>query len=226
MLIKNAKDKLKGIHTHVLPALAHGEFGHKGGVNDGRGRYADALQQIDELRNELATQTETRFKEGFEAGKKMAYEETLAEMKDHVTSLGCAIAAVRDQQAHLVHSSREFVVDFALQIVDRMVGTEAVASLRVDRERLLEIVNEAVAHFADSAKFVFRGHPEMVVNLEDERDAIQANLPDGASFATVEDPSLKKCDCLVESDFGILDARIEAQLQQIGLVLHEKGGAE
>lgn len=224
MLIKSVKTKLKGIHAHVLPDLPHGAPGvGAAGVNDERRRLMQALRQIDDLRKELMTQREARFQEGFEAGKKMAYEQTLTEMKQQVKNLAITVDGVREKQVHLIERVREFTVDFALQIVEKIIGSEAIANVKVDRQRLLDIVNDVADRFADSAKFVFRLHPEVAASIEEHREEIQANLPASVAFTVIEDPSLKKCDCLVESDFGILDARLETQLQQIRHAVHERG---
>lgn len=224
MLLKSVKIKRKSIHAHVLPDLPHGALGTGvAGVNDERRRLTQALRQIDELRKELMTQREARFQDGFEAGKKMAYEQTLTEMQQQVKNLATTVEGVREKQVDLIERVREFTVDFALQIVEKIIGSAAIANVKIDRQRLLDIVSDVADHFADSVKFVFRVHPEVAATIEEHREEIQANLPNRGAFTIIEDPSLKKCDCLVESDFGILDARLETQLQQIRHAVHERG---
>ena len=77
------------------------------------------------------------------------------------------------------------------------------------------MVENALKEFADTSTYVIRVHKESAELVEQYKSDIDEKLPDQVSISIIEDPSLRQNDCLIETDFGVLDGCIESQLKEI-----------
>ncbi|MFQ5649091.1 MAG: FliH/SctL family protein [bacterium] len=225
MLIKNDQEyKLKAIRQHSLPKVTKPRQKPlkkkpvepaRPRVDQTKQRLREALFKIETLEDELAREREKRFQEGLQAGRKEGYEQGVDEVKTHIEKFAHLVAEIQGQQHTLLERLEQFVVDLAFRMVERMVGCEQVRALRLDREYLLEMVREVASQFAETSKVIFRVHEKSAAIIEASRQQIQDSLPESISVVVVEDPSLNPCDCMIESDFGVLDGCIETKLRQI-----------
>ncbi len=167
------------------------------------------------LEKEMFKTQESGFTEGYAQGEKMGYDKGAKSVQPHIQSLADTINAIRDQQEKVIAQSEQFVVEFVFKIVERILGSEELQKMKIDKSKLQSIVKEAINQFSDSIKYNIRVHKETANMIEKYKTEILEKLPSHLEFAITEDPSLKPGDCLIESDHGVLDARIETQLNQI-----------
>ena len=52
--------------------------------------------------------------------------------------------------------------------------------------------------------------------IRDHKDVLLRAADGILDFEIIEDPRVEQGGCIVETGFGVLDARIESQLQEIG----------
>jgi flagellar assembly protein FliH len=91
----------------------------------------------------------------------------------------------------------------AARIVHREIG--------IDRELLVAMARVALDRLGDSASARIRLHPE-------DYAAVQrlgsASVNSGA-VQVVSDPALHRGGCVVESDFGLIDISVDAQVEEL-----------
>ena len=174
-----------------------------------------ALTTIDSLRNDLAEQRELRFQEGFDAGRKDGYDAGMREIESRIHKFTELTADMQNRQVELMRQSEDFLSELALRAVEKIVGSEQAGSLRLDKSLLMKMLDSVVERFAGAPRVVFHVNHESLEVLEQNRAEIGARLPGKMSFTIVDDPSLAASDCVIESDFGLLDGRIEARLREI-----------
>ena len=177
-------------------------------------RLSSSLQRIAELENELAEVSQSRYEEGVDAGRKLGYQAGIDEIKPTVRQFAAVVEQVQNSQEMLIKEAREFVVTFAFKIVERILGAEQMQQVKLDEKKMMALVRNAANVFAKSSTYIFRVHPETARAMENQDQAIQALLPN-ATISIVNDLSLAPAECLVESDFGVLDATLMAQLKEI-----------
>jgi type III secretion protein L len=121
-----------------------------------------------------------------------------------------------NEAARLV-SETALKVDRHLTSLEREIGALA---LNVVRRVLGELdAGELIARAAAQAVGEFRREKWLKVTVHpaaaERVRAVLAALPqDGGPTVTVEsDPALDECACIVASDFAVVDASLEAQLQ-------------
>lgn len=113
----------------------------------------------------------------------------------------------------LMRSVRKFVVEAVVSSVTTLMASELDAGRY---RRLLEIVDRTLAGWT---WLRLRVAPDAVDEVTDVVKGIQGTLSD--RLKVVADASLKAGECLIESDAGWLDGRMETQLEQVRIAVME-----
>jgi flagellar assembly protein FliH len=114
-------------------------------------------------------------------------------------------------RADMIRQTERQMVQLALAIARRIVQRE----VSLDPDLLLAMARVALERLGETARVTVRLHPE------DYAAAGAARVSEfTSSNVTIEaDPRLSRGACRVESDMGLLDLGIEAQLQEVGRAL-------
>ena len=107
-------------------------------------------------------------------------------------------------------------------MVEKILGAEHFTELAIDRDKLQRIVEEALNLFADSTRYIIRVHKTAAEALDQHKTAIIGQLNRPVAISIIDDPSLRPSDCLIETEHGVLDARIDSQLKEIRTVFQSK----
>lgn len=226
MLIKVARLKQsKSIRDHKFPSerednTAEEEYSQE--PEEEVLSVDQCLLTIEALEEELERTKELRYSEGFESGEKAGYTQGIESIQTQIDQFVVVLDSIRVQQEAIITSSEQFVVDFALKIVEKIIGAEKFSELQIDRSKLEKIVEEALNIFADSTKYIIRVHKDTADILEKHKAEILEHLSRPVALSIVDDPSLGPYDCLIESEHGVLDARIDSQVKEIRSVFRNK----
>ena len=114
-------------------------------------------------------------------------------------------------RADMIRQTERQMVQLALAIARRIVHRE----VSLDPDLLLAMARVALERLGETAQVTVRLHPEDYAAARAERVSELA----GSNVAIVADARLSRGACRVESDMGLLDAGIDAQLQEVGRAL-------
>ncbi len=175
----------------------------------------DYLKQLETLKSKLKTTRESSYRDGVSAGEKAGYQQGVGLIKKEIEKFASLTESIRSRQEELIESSEQFVLSFALKVVEKIIGSTEFLTLNFDKDKLQQVVAESLKLFSNSTKYTFRVHPETGEVVEKYKTEILKQIKKPVEISIVEDPTLNMSDCLVESDYGALDARIEAQFKEI-----------
>lgn len=119
--------------------------------------------------------------------------------------LAAAMLGVEVAREEAVHEVRRQMLSLSMQVARRILGE----TLAAEPERVRALVAETLGRVARARRAVVRAHPADVPLLE------------GIAAEVVQDGSLSRGDCVVESDLGDVDARIETRLTRLMSALEE-----
>lgn len=162
--------------------------GYAHGEEEGRSRaYAQLLQE----------------QEAIQAERHAAVDQFCAEMESFVERTNEAVEA-------WTRAAEERLAGLAVEIASRAVSSE----LMLSRESVLNIVREALAEAEHARQVRIRVNPMDVATLESHQQEIAQALASIKGLEVVPDPSIQ-AGCVVESDSGVVDARVEAYLARL-----------
>ena len=145
--------------------------------------------------------------EVLEEAKKSGYEQGLAEGKKEANST--AVRLVKDVATLQEDISRE-AARLAIHICRTILGEH----LTLDESRVVELTRQALEHSISATTVLLIVHPDDVDALEREIDSLR-RAARGATLKVEADTSLSRGGCIVRTDFGEVDATIEAILDNL-----------
>lgn len=181
-----------------------------------------AMEQAEKIQQEAQ-------QSGYQAGYAQGYADGEAAARQHLTQQADAErTALREEiSAFIAHIEAErrkvwqelepqiigLVFDLARKVIKQEV--------EVNREVALAMVRNALRRAADSTALRIRVHPEDLETVRAARQELLALLDGVPHVEIVADRRVGAGGCIVETDSGNIDARIETQLDTVADVLQQ-----
>ncbi len=157
-----------------------------------RREAARIRQRAEQVLQEALREREEEKARGFDEGR----QEGLAELTSR-------IAAFERQREATLEQEEKTLLAMVLEIAKKVIGRE------LKKGAVADIVRQAIAQ-AVGEKLVIRLHPEDKKRLEEKGEIGKGTEPNRI-VTLQEDESITPGGCLVETEFGSVDARLETQ---------------
>jgi flagellar assembly protein FliH len=159
----------------------------------------------------LAALEREAFGKGFAAGERAGAEAAGQRGEATLHRLTETLNELTTVRTEMIRQTERQMVHLALAIARRILQRE----VSLDPDLLLAMARVALERLGESARVTVRLHPE------DYAAAGAARVADfaGGNVTIVSDNRLSRGACRVESDMGMLDVGIDAQLQEVGRAL-------
>lgn len=171
---------------------------------------SDAESILKKAAEEKMQIMQSAYKDGFEKGHREAadqcrreYEEKQAELDKRRTELE---EEVRQQKQEM----EPVLVDTILEVFENVTHL----LLEDKKDLILEVVNSAFEDIDVSRNYLIKACHEDAVFLKENKDKIIAASGD-SSIEIVEDQTMKKGQCIIDTDFGIVDCSLDMQIQEL-----------
>ncbi|MDR2468503.1 MAG: flagellar assembly protein FliH [Spirochaetaceae bacterium] len=149
--------------------------------------------------------------EGFEKGREEGYAAGFAEVQRLVVRTQVILERLQDKRSEVIAEAEQQIVDLTLVLARKIVKTISESQRTV----VIENIKEALA------KVKSRGKITIKVNLAD-LELSTAHLADftrtiegAGNIQILEDTSVDPGGCVIETDFGEIDARIASQFAEL-----------
>jgi len=177
-------------------------------VSEAEKKAADIIDKAEQT--EAATQKKA-FTEGFDAGREAGFKEGKAEVNRLIERLHTMLERTMDKRQQILSETEQQIVDLVLLMTRKVV--------KVISENQRNVVSSNIIHALRKVK----GRADVIlrVNLADvglTTDHIKdflATAENIKNITVVEDLSVDAGGCIVETDFGSVDARIASQLHEL-----------
>ena len=159
----------------------------------------------------LAALEREAFGKGFDQGEQAGAEAAGQRGEAMLHRLTQTLDELTTVRADMIRQTERQMVQLALAIARRIVQRE----VSLDPDLLLAMARVALERLGDSARVTVRLHPEdyAAANADRVVELTSSNV------TIVQDARLSRGGCRVESDMGLLDIGIAAQLQEVGRAL-------
>ncbi|MSO23576.1 MAG: hypothetical protein EXQ58_10065 [Acidobacteria bacterium] len=150
---------------------------------------------------------EKGFSEGERAGRETGEKMVEAVLKQYARTL----EELKGLRRNLLTGSEREVVRLSLEVAKKVVKREAC----VDEELILALVRVALSRLADQSVMTVRVNPKDCQSILHHRESPghRDSWHDGIKL--VEDPLITRGGCLIETESGLIDARVEEQFREI-----------
>jgi flagellar assembly protein FliH len=203
-----AEEKIKiteaDIDKKIEEALLHTE-------NIKQEAQASAQAVINSAQLNVEEIKEGAHKEGFETGRSEGYEAGKTEVQRLIERTHLVLERIQDKRSAILSEVEQQIIDLTLLIARKVIKTIS----ETEKTVVIENIKAALK------KIKTRGNITVKVNLADlqlSTDHVQEftrMLENNGTIEILEDSSIEPGGCIIETDFGAIDARITSQLAEL-----------
>ena len=176
---------------------------------------AEAKENARRIEAESSDAVEVRLKEaeenGYNKGRDSGYKEGKSEVERLIQRTQVILERANNKRAEILAESEQEIIDLVLLISRKVV------KIISENQKNIIIPNivQALRKIKDRGDFIIRVNlADLKLATENKKDFIQ--LLEGAkSIQIIEDTSVDEGGCIIETDFGEIDARISSQLAEL-----------
>ncbi|MCH5292520.1 MAG: flagellar assembly protein FliH [Treponema sp.] len=171
----------------------------------------EAEEIVAEAQNQNAALVQEAKKKGYEEGHKEGYESGAAEANRLVERMHKILEAVMQRREEILKDTESQIVELVILM------TRKVIKVLSENQKNVVMANTLAA----LKKLKTRGKVTLRVNLEDvslttaHLDEFIQHVENVQGITVLEDSTVEKGGCVVETDFGSIDARISSQLGEL-----------
>jgi flagellar biosynthesis/type III secretory pathway protein FliH len=148
--------------------------------------------------------------EAYSRAYKEATEKCTRELSELFSILATHVAQVNAEIPEWFEQAEDQMTDRTMTILKRLLASE----LSLGRGHALEIVRECLAEITHSDHIRVRMNPFDSIVVSQHRDELLALAPQLLDIVFVDDPSIEG-GCVIESEGGVIDARLDTRLALI-----------
>jgi flagellar assembly protein FliH len=173
--------------------------------------YEDPVDTAGMRDAHLASLERDAFAKGFAQGEMAGAEAAGQRGEMMLHRLMQTLEELTQVRAQMIQQTERQMVQLALAVAKRVVHRE----VSIDSDLLIAMARVAMERLGETAQVKVRLHPD---DYEAAGAARVAQLA-GSNVMILADAHLSRGGCRIESDMGILDAGVDAQLQEIARAL-------
>jgi flagellar assembly protein FliH len=154
---------------------------------------------------------ENAFQKGFIEGKRVGFESGTKKVDPVINSLNQALGQLENIRKEIHEALEKEVARLALAIAKKIVCHE----VKTNHETVVCVAREALGRVENPGKVKIKLHPGDLQFIKDTQTQLSRFLHNVESIRFEAEASIQSGGCLIETDMGDLDARIEKQFQAI-----------
>jgi flagellar assembly protein FliH len=170
----------------------------------------DAAAILNKAEQERLEILQSSSKEGFDKG----YQEGLEKCQSEFEEKKAAFEVEMQQQKQELKKQKEEMepqlVDTILDVFSNMTHLLA----KDKRDLILTIVNSALEDMDVGKNYIIHACHEDAVFLKENREKIAGEATD-ADIDIIEDVSMKRGQCIIDTDVGVIDCSLDIQLEEL-----------
>lgn len=162
--------------------------------------------KTDQEKNEVQA-----YNEGFEKGERDGLESIKGRLESVLNCLSKSIVELEKAKKDLLLRTEREAVELSLAIAEMIVHHE----IKINREVILNVINAALKKVVHRKKIRIRLSSADFQFLNDAKTYISGLKEDFEKVMFEEDKTIMNGGCIIETNLGDIDARIEKQLQAV-----------
>jgi type III secretion protein L len=163
-----------------------------------------AEQQAAEIINAARAQEQRIFDEAKVRGREEGRVEVSAEL-----------ARAKQQASLILKAAEQDIISLSLEIARKIIGRD----LERDPTVVMEICANAVEGVRNAKQLVLRVNPADGAYLRQNRKAIMDLVARSVDIAFKDDPQVEAGGCVIQTEFGTIDAQLDSQFKMLAQVL-------
>lgn len=174
-------------------------------------RIHERIQSIQENAYQEAYQL------GLEEGKQEAMKRTIEGIESKLAALGKIIEGLAVLKTDLMNQNEKHIIELCFHMAHRLAAYE----ISVSPEATIEIARQAVSMAQSEDQLVLQVNPEILEFFEKIKNETKREYDFLKKVKFDANPDLKEGGCIVTSNYGEVDSRIEERVKKLWENLQE-----
>jgi type III secretion protein L len=175
---------------------------------EAHGIVAQAKRHAEELLARAQAERDQYVEEGRQAGIEQGRQEGLREMSE-------IIARAHMQRGELLKSAEPQILELALKVAEKVIGRD----LERDPSVMVDLCANAVESVRNAKQLVLRVHPKASALLRQRAPELLQLIGRSVDIAIKDDSDVDPHGCVIQTEFGTIDAQLRTQLEMLRNVL-------
>jgi type III secretion protein L len=173
-------------------------------MNSAKQIVADAHRKADEI----VAEANRKRAEIFATASNEAKAEVVAKQAEE-------IAKAKMQAGQILANAESDIIDLACKVATKIIGRD----LERDPEVLLEICATATEHSRAAKAMIMRVNPKDAAILREKKPRLMEKIGRTLEIAIREDTDIQPGGCIIQTEYGSIDAQIRTQVDMLQAVL-------
>lgn len=169
---------------------------------------ANAKKEAEEIKN---TVYETALSDGRQKGYEEGCAKADAEYQTLINGANNELARLEQEYTTRYNSMESELVDVLMDVFSKITYTIA----EDNKEIVLHLINQVMNHVEATGDFLIRVSKEDYPFLVENQGKIYCASPKDINLSVLEDSSLMKNQCIIETDGGVFNCSLDIQLEQL-----------
>lgn len=148
---------------------------------------------------------------GLDDGRKQAFDEASAMIKDKMDQLTEVLKNLGTMKQEILSHNEAHMIKLLYHMASRI----AMTTLENNNPSVVEVLRGAVALAQDEENVRVQLHPDQIEFIEDLRRQTNREFEFLKKIRLEPDPKVKPGGCIVETNYGEIDAQVETRLAQL-----------
>jgi len=160
------------------------------------------------------SEVEASYERGRIDGEKALSEALLRQRTELHALMEGALRSLRQAVPQVIRDTENTLVAFALSVAQKLVSDLPISVPMVEGA-----VRDAMRQVEGTAQFTVRLHPADLQLLQNAGSPVLSPVEDGREFRFLSSPEVTRGGCLVQTQFGTIDARRETKFDLLKAAL-------
>jgi flagellar assembly protein FliH len=170
---------------------------------------AVALPEATRPAADIAQLEKAAYENGFRKGQEAGIVLTQEKVEAAIRKYGEAIDQIGRVKASLYLQVEREVAKLAIEVAKKIVHRE----IEVDREIIQTLVHVALTHVSEKSPVRIHLHPDDYSYLLEQ--TAELSQTEGRNVSLLSDRSIERGGCLIETESGDIDARLEEKFREV-----------
>ncbi|MCL2012570.1 MAG: FliH/SctL family protein [Cystobacterineae bacterium] len=177
---------------------------------DARSKAKGIIEEAEQKARELLEDAERQRALVFQETREEALEEAAAQAATE-------LAKAKMQAGSMLAEAKKELIELACQIAEKMIGRD----LEREPQLLLEICANAIENLRTAKAMLLRVHPRDAKLLRERRPELIELIGRSVDIAIRDDLEVQPGGCIVQTEFGTIDAQLETQFRALRILFEE-----
>jgi flagellar assembly protein FliH len=180
--------------------------------------HAQLEEEISISKSQYDDELKLAYERGLEEGKSKGYQESEAEFKSDFETTAKVLQHLEKDRIRIIQQAENLFIELALKIVGKIV----VEIPEIFPKLIKKTIQNVLQYLSNEPIFTLYLNPEDLEDFYKIQDDFEKELPGLEKLSIKKDVRIVRGGCIIETENGKIDARIDTQINKITKALRKE----